>query len=121
SIMEMPVGDSFKALRDRAILELLYASGLRVGELVGLNDDQIDMDQQTVRVIGKGRKERIVPFGSFAAGALEAYIEQKQSLRLDRQDGDGTVPVFVSLRGARLSSRDVQRLVARLRLGLKTT
>jgi len=121
ALIEMPKGVTLKALRDRAILELLYASGLRVSELIGLNEDEIDMQQQTVRVLGKGNKERIVPFGSYASSALHDYIEKKRSLRITVPDKDGGLPAFVSLRGRRLSPRDVQRLVARVRLGLKTT
>jgi len=76
AMVEMPQGTTLKAIRDRAILELLYASGLRVSELVGLNEDEIDLQQETVRVLGKGNKERIVPFGSFAARAIEEYLNQ---------------------------------------------
>lgn len=121
SIVGLPQGNGLAALRDRAILELLYASGLRVSELVGLNDDQIDLDQQTVRVLGKGKKERIVLFGSFAAKSIMEYLDAKHQLKVGGIDDDGRVPVFVSLKGNRLHSRDIQRLVARLRLGLKTT
>jgi integrase/recombinase XerC len=121
SIIEMPQGPGFKVLRERAVLELLYASGLRVSELVGLNEDHVDMQQQTVRVLGKGRKERIVPFGSFAARALQEYLDKKNALRFTPTDRDGTLPVFISLRGKRLHPRDVQRLVARVRLSLRTT
>ena len=121
AIIEMPQGTTLKALRDRAILELLYASGLRVSELVGLNEDEIDMKQETVRVLGKGNKERIVPFGTFAAAALRDYLGKKRSLRITVPEKNGDVPAFISLRGHRLSSRDVQRLVARVRLGLNTT
>lgn len=121
SMIEMPQGTTLKALRDRAILELLYASGLRVSELVGLNEDEIDMKQETVRVLGKGKKERIVPFGSFAAAALHDYVVKKRSLRITVAESNGDLPAFISLRGHRLDSRDVQRLVARVRLGLKTT
>ena len=121
SIVGLPEGDGLPALRDRAILELLYASGMRVSELVGLNDDQLDMDQQTVRVLGKGKKERIVLFGSFAARALGEYMDAKRKLNAEARDERGQTPVFVSVRGRRLSSRDIQRLVAGLRLGLKTT
>jgi integrase/recombinase XerC len=94
---------------------------MRVSELVGLNDDQLDLDQHTIRVLGKGKKERIVLFGSFAAESLLEYLNAKKRLRVGGIDDHGAVPVFVSVRGKRLSSRDVQRLVARLRLGLKTT
>jgi len=121
SIVGLPDGDGLPALRDRAILELLYASGMRVSELVGLNDDQVDMDQQTVRVLGKGKKERIVLFGSFAAHSLAKYMQAKRKRNMGARDDGGQSPVFVSVRGKRLSSRDIQRLVAGLRLGLKTT
>jgi integrase/recombinase XerC len=121
AMIEMPQGTTLKALRDRAILELLYASGLRVSELVGLNEDEIDMKQETVRVLGKGNKERIVPFGSFAAAALKDYLVKKRSLRITVPGKNGSLPAFISLNGFRLSSRDVQRLVAQVRLGLRTT
>jgi integrase/recombinase XerC len=118
TVVEMPAGDAFKDLRDRAILELLYASGLRVRELVGLNDENLDMAQQLVRVFGKGRKQRIVPFGEFAARALTAYVEERDSEGLDLSEEDGQTPVFVSVNGRRLNARDVQRLVEKTRLGL---
>jgi integrase/recombinase XerC len=121
TIMEMPQGTSLIALRDRAILELLYASGLRVSELVGLNEDEIDMRQETIRVLGKGRKERIVPFGSFAARAIQEYFAEKHASARVNPEKDGAIPAFVSVRKIprRISTRDVQRLVARVRLGLK--
>jgi integrase/recombinase XerC len=90
--------------RDIAILELLYSSGLRVGELVGMNLDQLDLDLGIVKVMGKGRKERIVPVGTKAAEALKAYMEERGVL-----DGEG--PLFVNPRGERLSARTVGRLV----------
>jgi integrase/recombinase XerC len=121
TIVEMPQGDSFISLRDRAILELLYASGLRVSELVGLNEDHLDMDQETVRVLGKGRKERIVPFGNYAARALLEYINEKHKQGKAAPDDRGAIPIFVSVRRARLNSRDIQRLIARARLGLSAT
>jgi integrase/recombinase XerC len=118
TVVEMPTGDAFKDQRDRAILELLYASGLRVRELVGLNDENLDMTQQLVRVFGKGRKQRIVPFGEFAARAIASYLEQRDRLGLAESEDDGQTPVFVSVNGRRLSARDVQRLVERTRLSL---
>jgi integrase/recombinase XerC len=118
TVVEMPIGDAFKDLRDRAILELLYASGLRVRELVGLNDENLDMAQQLVRVFGKGRKQRIVPFGEFAARALTAYVEERDSQGLALSEDDGQTPVFVSVNGRRLNARDVQRLVEKTRLSL---
>ena len=90
--------------RDTAVLELLYATGLRVSELAGLDLDDVDPAQQTVRVLGKGRKERIVPFGSRAAAALAAYRESR---------GAAGGPLFVNLRGARLTVRSLHTIVRR--------
>jgi integrase/recombinase XerC len=118
AVVEMPQGGTFKDLRDRAILELLYASGLRVRELAGLNEENLDMAQQLVRVFGKGRKQRIVPFGEFAARALVAYLAERDRLSLSLPEDNGQTPVFVSVRGRRLNARDVQRLVERTRLQL---
>jgi len=117
-VVELPRGTALKDLRDRAILELLYASGLRVRELVSLNDENVDMLQQLVRVIGKGRKQRIVPFGEYAGRAMEEYVSERDRLGLANPDATGQTPLFVSLRGRRLNARDVQRLVERTRLGL---
>lgn len=116
TVVEMPSGPSIKELRDRAILELLYASGLRVRELVGLNDESVEMSQEMVRVLGKGRKPRIVPFGRHAAEALVAYLAERNRLELAQPEPDGQIPLFVSLRGRRLTARDVQRLVERTRM-----
>ena len=118
AVVEMPQDVSLKDLRDRAVLELLYASGLRVRELVGLNDESLDMPQHLVRVFGKGRKQRIVPFGEFASRALAEYLSERDRLRLSQPEDDGHTPVFVSLRGRRLSARDVQRLVEKTRMRL---
>jgi len=91
-------------LRDRAILELLYSSGLRVSELVGLNRDRVDQDLGIVKVMGKGRKERIVPVGKKALEALSVYLS-------DRGHLEASAPLFVNTRGTRLTSRSVGRLV----------
>jgi len=118
TVVEMPKGRSVKDLRDHAILELLYASGLRVRELVGLNDENLEMNQQLVRVFGKGRKQRIIPFGEFAARALNEYLSARNGAGLSYPEEDGHTPVFVSLRGHRLNARDVQRLVEKTRTQL---
>lgn len=120
-LVELPVGNSLKNRRDRAILELLYASGLRVSELVGLNDDQLDMPQQLIRVLGKGKKERIVPFGDFAGRAIVDYLEERNRMTTAPPPKGEPQPLFVSLNGRRLGSRDVQRLVERFRLQLSAT
>jgi integrase/recombinase XerC len=90
--------------RDVAILELLYASGLRVSELTGLDLADVDHEAMTVRVLGKGGKERVVPFGRGAARTLDAYLG-------GRADTRG--PLFVNARGGRLTARSVHTLVRR--------
>lgn len=97
--------------RDRAMLELLYASGLRVSELTGLNLGDIDRKEQMLRVLGKGNKERIVPFGSKAAEALERYWPIRSELL--RQAGSRGVPeaVFLNFTGGRLTQRSVSRIL----------
>ncbi len=99
-----PEGGEGKYLRDRAILELLYSSGLRVSELVGLNSNQLDLDLGIVRVMGKGRKERIVPVGVKAIGVLKRYMEERGGLKEDK-------PIFINSRGGRLTTRSVGRLI----------
>jgi len=95
-----------RELRDRAILELLYSSGLRVGELVSLNFRDLDLTLGIVKVFGKGRKERIVPVGSKAMEALKAYLE-------NRMGGEPDTPLFINTRGGRLTARSVDRMIKR--------
>lgn len=90
-------------MRDRAIFELLYSSGLRVGELVALNRDGIDFGQGLVRVLGKGNKERLVPVGRKALSALRDYLATRSGSESTQQ------PLFLNQRGGRLTSRSVQR------------
>ncbi|MBI3939886.1 MAG: tyrosine recombinase XerC [Acidobacteria bacterium] len=108
ALIEAPAGDSPLALRDRAILELLYATGMRVSELTALSHDDVHWDERFVRVIGKGRKERIIPFGSKAKAALRSYGGVRSQI------APGKLPsaaLFVNKNGTRLSSRSVGRLV----------
>lgn len=100
-----PVG-----LRDVAMLELLYATGIRVGELVGLDIDDLDDDRQVVRVFGKGRKERSVPYGRPAARALKFWLELGRPAL--RAEGAGAA-VFLGARGRRIDQRAVRDLVHR--------
>jgi site-specific recombinase XerD len=125
--------------RDRAILELLYASGLRLGELVGLDLEDVNLGSRMVRVMGKGRKERLVPFNQSATAAIRAWLPDREALRRqvlaapdaphgrqsqvarrkpaggDRPAGPRRRPVdeplFLNYRGTRLSARHVHRLV----------
>ena len=98
--------------RDRAILELFYASGLRIGELCGLGLDQVDLQQGLVRVRGKGRKERIVPVGRVALDALRRYLEVRGNPRHD--PGGAPAPaLFLNVRGGRLGTRGASQVVLR--------
>jgi integrase/recombinase XerC len=97
------------ALRDRALLELLYATGLRVSELVALDLPDVDLPQAQLRALGKGRKERIVPFGGAAAAALRAWLPARRALAGSRA-GDA---IFLNARGERLTDRSVRRVLLR--------
>jgi integrase/recombinase XerC len=106
--------DCLMVPRDRAILELLYAAGLRVSELTGLNEVDMDENDQILRVRGKGNKERIVPYGKQAAAALKAYWPLRDKLLLENDGGKKkTHPeaVFLNYMGRRLSQRSVGRIV----------
>jgi len=95
------VGDAPAALRDRALLEVLYGTGARISEAVGLDVDDIDTQEGVVRLFGKGSKERIVPLGSYAAQALGAYLVRGRPTFAVK--GKGTPAVFLNQRGSRLS------------------
>lgn len=94
--------------RDRALLELLYASGLRAGELVGLNLTDVDVKEQLVRVRGKGRRERQVPFGGKARAALESYLEVREDLAAGKRPGEA---LFINAQGRRLTTRWLGKIV----------
>ena len=106
--------DSLLLRRDRAILELLYAAGLRVSELTGLNIVDMDQKDQVVRVIGKGRKERIVPYGAKATEALRLYWPEREKLLRDndgREGGTNPEAIFLNYLGRRLTPRSIGRIV----------
>ncbi|OJX70075.1 MAG: recombinase XerC [Micrococcales bacterium 73-13] len=100
------------AVRDLAIVELLYASGLRASELAGLDLPDLDLGGRTVRVLGKGAKERVVPFGAPAAAALGRWLRARPALLLGGAASSGAL--FLGARGARIGTRAVYRLVERL-------
>ncbi len=104
TLMEAPDLEHKDALRDRAILELLYSSGLRVSELTSLNIGEIDLSGGSVRVMGKGGKERIVPVGSRALDALHSYLDQ-------RSDAAAGAALFLNTRGTRINRRSVARII----------
>ena len=118
-LVESPDTGTDGGKRDRAILELLYAAGLRVSELVGLNLGDISHGEELVRVVGKGRKERIVPFGRRASEALNAYLQvrgnfaRKQKAPASPKGVAAGEAVFLNLRGGRLTSRSIWDIVER--------
>jgi site-specific recombinase XerD len=139
SLLETPDTSTPLGRRDRAMLELFYASGLRLSELVGLDLDDVNLSARMVRVMGKGSKERLVPFNGAAAESLRAWLRDRSALRRVNAAapprppartpkagsraveprtrrppaGETREPLFVNFRGSRLTGRSVQRLVAR--------
>lgn len=98
--------DTQLSVRDKAIMELFYSSGLRLAELVGLNTTDLDWSDRTVRVLGKGRKERVVPVGRHAATAISRWLKERGTLA-----APGESALFVSVRGRRIGMRVVQKRV----------
>ncbi|WP_040158513.1 tyrosine-type recombinase/integrase [Mobilicoccus massiliensis] len=96
------------AFRDAALLELLYATGCRVGELVALDIDDVDLDERTARVVGKGDKERVVPFGIPARDAVRTWLADGRSRLVTRRSG---AALFLGVRGGRLDARRVREVV----------
>ncbi len=113
TLVEAPREPDILSLRDRAILETLYSCGVRVSELTGLDVGGIDLEGGTVRVLGKGSKERIVPVGSIARAALSRYLDA-------RNNPPHEAPLFTNARGGRLTSRSVRRVVDKHILRLAT-
>lgn len=115
ALLETPGGTDTFALRDRAILEMLYSTGVRVAELVGLDLNRLDLVEESVRVIGKGNKERLVPVGTPAVEAIRVYMPQRQLLsgnRGRRGRVEEKSALFLNSRGQRLTARSVERLVS---------
>ena len=118
SLLETPDASRPLGRRDRAILELFYASGLRLSELVGLDVGDVNLASRTVRVLGKGRKERLIPFNRSTESAIRAWLKDWEPLiaarpaapRRTRSGGDA---LFLNYQGRRLSTRSVDRLVRR--------
>jgi integrase/recombinase XerC len=107
SLIEQPGGIGFMQARDRAILELLYSSGLRVGEIAGLTVDDINTKEGLIKVKGKGKKERILPVGSKAVDAIKSYLVEKMLLKRRNK------AVFLNNRGEKLSDRGIRRIVVK--------
>lgn len=110
NFLDLPSSDRPLDLRDRAVLELLYASGIRVSELVAIDLADVGFTERLVRVRGKGKKERLVPFGRSAAASLEAWLRARNGLPGDRAAVDA---IFLNYKGGRLTTRSVERIVAK--------
>lgn len=108
-LLVAPPASGPQGIRDRAILETMYSSGLRVSEAVGMNDGDLDLAEGLLRIRGKGRRERLAPIGSFAAKALSRWLKLR---RLSPREPAGPrAPVFTNRFGGRLTTRSVQRLL----------
>jgi tyrosine recombinase XerC len=101
-LLEAPSSEEISGLRDRAILEILYSTGMRISELVGLNSGNIDFLSNMVKVMGKGKKERLLPVGDQALKALRRYLEERQN--------DSTI-VFLNKNGTRLTGRGIRNML----------
>ena len=112
ALLDQPDREKELGLRDLAILELLYSSGLRVSELVDLDIERLDLASRLVRVSGKGGKERLIPIGRKAIVAIREYLEHSER-RKKAGYLKGQGPLFLNYRGGRLSTRNVHRMVKR--------
>jgi len=110
-LLSAPDLTTWIGVRDRAVLETLYGAGLRVAELVALNDDDIDLRSETLRIRGKGKKERLAPIGSYAAQAVQHYLDIREAKRFEHREHNAT---FLNARdGGRLTARSVRRIMQR--------
>ena len=106
--LDLPQTDKPLDLRDKAMMELLYATGIRVSELVGVNLEDVKFTERLIRIRGKGKKERLVPFGRKAEESLQSYLHSRPLINKGRIEEK---PLFLNYRGEKLSSRSVERTV----------
>jgi integrase/recombinase XerC len=111
TILELPDPSTDRGLRDSSMLELLYATGIRVSELVGLNLEDCSFKQRLIKVKGKGRKERLVPFGEKTSEALTKYLNVRQRQLVRKRTCREPNALFLNLRGERITARSVQRIL----------
>ena len=109
-LIDVKFEDDFSGIRNMVMLEILYSSGIRVGELIGLDTGDIDLNSGVIRVLGKGKKDRIVPVGEKAISALVSYLEKRGEL-IRKVSSDKQDAVFINERGTRITTRTVQRLL----------
>jgi integrase/recombinase XerC len=116
SLLDLKFADDAAGIRDRAMLELFYSSGMRVSELTGLNLGDIDFGQGLVKVRGKGKKERIVPVGEKALRSVQDYLVRRSEFLQKQGLTEGAPPLFLSRNGTRILQRSVARIVDRYAL-----
>lgn len=104
-------GEDEKSIRNMAILELLYATGIRVSECISIEVNQIDFAYSILRVMGKGRKERIVPFGQYAHNALKRYMDEVRPKLMKNKEHQR---LFVNMRGGELTARGVRHILSEM-------
>jgi integrase/recombinase XerC len=112
-LVKAPEGIGLLPVRDRAILELLYSSGLRVSEVAGLNTDDLNIREGLVKVRGKGKKERIVPVGGKAIDALKSYLIERVLFKKRKAIADSDSAIFLNKSGERLTDRQIRRIVVK--------
>ena len=108
-LLDAPPQDQILGARDRAMLETMYSGGLRVSELVAIDDKDLDLDNGLVRLQGKGKRERLAPLGSYAVKAICSWLDQRTLVQPKQQNHDA--PVFVNRFGRRLTTRSVARML----------
>jgi integrase/recombinase XerC len=112
-LVKAPEGIGLLPVRDRAILELLYSSGLRVSEVAGLNTDDLNIGEGLVKVRGKGKKERIVPVGGKAIEALKSYLIERVLFKKRKAIANSDLAFFLNQSGGRLTDRQIRRIVVK--------
>jgi integrase/recombinase XerC len=113
NLVQTPEGMGLLPVRDRAILELLYSSGLRVSEVAGLNIDDLNTREGMVKAKGKGKKERIVPVGNKAMDALKSYLIERKLYKKKKSISDSDNALFLNRHGERLTDRQIRRIVVK--------
>lgn len=113
NLVQAPEGIGIIPTRDRAILELLYSSGLRVSEISGLNIEDLNIKEGLVKVKGKGKKERIVPVGKKAIDSLKLYIIERKLFKKKKAISDSDIALFLNRNGGRLTDRQIRRIVVK--------
>ncbi len=110
-LLEKPKGDSFLMIRDRAILEMFYTTGMRISELVTISMNHLRVDQKTVKVMGKGKKERLLPLGKRVLDTMEHYLPWRKKFLERKKLVESTPQVFVNFRGGPLTTRGVRKIL----------